>query len=391
MAVNQTKQFTLEEFTLFIRKASAKQIERLDLDQLPDDLPDDLIESAPYDVRKSLENLLFEANAQNMSINMEVESMFDEQVGMAFSLSKQTGKSRAHKLFNVKVKQLIEIHHASKQDPDLLKSGDTQEIRESLMSIYMELKRESGAFSHAQEHILRAQEINAEKRLAPVFQKALIALQEKFDSILKSLNVFTYVRVLEVNNTMSKIRDHITNMEEDIAKRKQDVAEKREKLKNLTGNFISRRRYAKMIDELQDAISNDLDEINRMEVVIVEDDLLDWLDVFVDAHMSKNVLQRTEKTIESAKALLFALLQKYCQLQEEGAKQVAMNPFSQVDPKQSIQYLLLSEKFILDYFLKKREMMTSWLGQAAEAKLGSLQNIENALLKELKSNAKLHK
>lgn len=388
--MSRLKQFTLEEFMLFIKNASSKQIERLDFEQLPDDLPDEILDAVPYDIKKTLESLMFEANARTMSINMEIENLFDEQIGTAFALSKQVGRSRANKLFNIKVKELIEQYNLQKESGNE-PSGNAAALRSELMGLHAELRQESSAFAHAQEHIKRALAHNQQSHLDFVFEKALAALQERLQSIMNSLNVFTYVRVLEVNNTMLKVYDEIQHQEEEIAKLKQDISEEREILKNLTGSFFSRRRHAQKIDELQDKISQQLDQVNRMEVVVVEDDLLDWLDVFVDANLSPDILERTQNTIDSAKSLLFSLLQKYCQLQESSAKQVAMNPFSQIDPEQSIRYLLLSEKFILDYFLKKKETLTTWLGKAAEAKMGSLKNIEQELLKELKSNARLAK
>lgn len=381
---------TLQEFTLFVRKASPAQIAKLRPEYLPEDIPDDLIEEAPYETRGAIENLLFEANAQHMNLQMEIEEEFGEQVSTAISLGKQDGHSRAHREFDSKVKTLVEIYNTSKTNPAVLKTETAEQLRTDLRGLALDLRQESGAFAHAQGHLHKANLDCTDQRFSKLFEKSAVAVKTKFDRIMKSMNVYTYVRVLEVANEMDYVRDHINGLENEVGMLKQDAAERREQLKNLTSSFIGRRRNAKRIEELQDEISNILDEINRKEVVISEEDMLDWLDVIVDANLSDTVVQKAEKTLGTAKITLFSLLQKYCILQESGARQVAQNPFSQIDPKQSIQYMLRSEKFILDYFLKKRDMMTVWLGDAAEAKLKALDGIEDKVLKELKKNSKLN-
>ena len=381
---------TLQEFTLFVRKASPTQIAKLRPEYLPEDIPDELLDEAPFETRGAIENLIFEANAQHMNLQMEVEEVFGEQVSTAISLAKQTGHSRAHREFDSKVKTLVEIYNTSKTNPQVLKTETAEQLRSDLRGLALDLRQESGAFAHAQGYLEKAMLNCTEQRYNKVFESSHKAVKTKFEKIMKSMNVYTYVRVLEVANEMDYIRDHINGLETQVGMLKQDASEKREQLKNLTSSFIGRRRNAKRIEELQEEISEILDEINRKEVVISEEDMLDWLDVIVDANLSDSVVQRAERTIGTAKITLFSLLQKYCILQESGARQVAQNPFSQIDPKQSIQYMLRSEKFILDYFLKKRDMMTIWLGDAAEAKLQALDGIEETVLKELKKNSKLN-
>ena len=64
------------------------------------------------------------------------------------------------------------------------------------------------------------------------------------------------------------------------------------------------------------------------------------------------------------------------------------NPFSQADPKKTIQFLLHSEQFILGYFARKKTSITAWLGGAAEDKIRDLGDIEGDLLAEMKKNKK---
>ncbi|EDY86492.1 hypothetical protein GP5015_602 [gamma proteobacterium HTCC5015] len=383
------RSLTLQEFEMFVRKATPPQIAKLRPEYLPEDIPDDIVEEAPYETRSAIENLIFEANALHLNLQMDLESEFGEQVSTALSLSRQEGRSRSHREFDAKVKTLVEIYASSKKNPEVLKTETATQLRHDLKSLALDIRQESGAFAHAQGHMQNALKDCADERYRGVMDKAIEALKIKFDKMMKSMNVFTYVRVLEVASEMSQVRDHINGLEQDVGMLKQDADEKRESLRTLTSSFISRHRHAKKIQELQADITEIIDEINRKEVVISEESLLDWLDVIVDANLSESVMERAAQTVGTARVTLFSLMQKYCILQEMGAQQVARNPFSQIDPEQSIQFMLRSEKFILDYFIKKRDAMATWLGDAAEAKLKALDNVETKVLKELKKNYKL--
>jgi len=80
------------------------------------------------------------------------------------------------------------------------------------------------------------------------------------------------------------------------------------------------------------------------------------------------------------------LLNAFCEQQEAAAKKIARNPFVQADPKQAIEYMLISERFILDYFAKKRAEVIEWLGNAADNRLQTLEGLEANLGIEMKRN-----
>ena len=71
--------------------------------------------------------------------------------------------------------------------------------------------------------------------------------------------------------------------------------------------------------------------------------------------------------------------------------QIARNPFLQVDAKQAIRFMLMSEQFILDYFSKKRNENTAWISDVAQVKIEDLDLLERDILAELKRSSRFMK
>ena len=286
---------------------------------------------------------------------------------------------------------MIELHAQSKADPGVLKTNLAESVRNKLRILILELKQESGACAHNQGYIAKACSDAVDKRHKVTLKKSYDALTKRLNTIMKSISVYAYVRVLEVTEEMNSVRTAITALENEVEKLTHEVEAKRKSLATLSSNFILRRKNALHIEKLRGEITRMIDDINRKEVVVSEESLLEWLDAIIDANFSNKVVKQAHKTTNLAKLSLFSLLQKYCMLQEANARRVARNPFSQIDPKQSIQYILFSEKFILDYFIKKRDYTVKWLGYAADAKLKELDKVEQGIMHELRISHKLAK
>ena len=146
------------------------------------------------------------------------------------------------------------------------------------------------------------------------------------------------------------------------------------------------KRKATLAEEeiVQKRIQELIAEINQAETVISENDLILWLDTIVEASLNKTSHTRVMKSLRTARISLYYLLNRFCKAQEESAIQIAQNPFIQVDPKEAIKFMLMSEKFILDYFTKKKNETTAWLSGAAENKIAELDELQKEILAELK-------
>ncbi|EDY87742.1 hypothetical protein GP5015_1231 [gamma proteobacterium HTCC5015] len=387
MAYTPEKKLSMAQFEALIHRATPKQLSRLAVRQLPDNIPDSLADEAPMEVRSVVEELIFEATAYQVNLQIELESQFGTDMLSAMALSQQSGDSRSHLLFKSRVRKMVDMYTRSKKDPRLLKSEDFLQLESEAKRLLEDLRQETGALAFAR-HTIEGNVLAAGPKFIGLFKEALSILTKRFQEIERTMNLYFYVSVMIAANEMNYVRDHIIHVEREASAIKIQVDEKRETLAQMQSNPISRRTKKALISEYQESITQMLAELKSYEVVISENKLLEWLDVVVEASLSAYVKKQAGSIIRTARLGLFGLLQKYCLLQEDSARQVARNPFSQVDPKKTIMYMLRSEQFILDYFAKKKERMTSWLGGAAQNRIDSLAVLERQLISEMRKNQK---
>lgn len=381
------RKLTMDQFSEFVRRATPNQIAKIHVDQLPENIPESLADSAPYETRHAIENLIFEANAYQINLAIELEAHFGPAINNALALAKQKGDSRSHLLFKRKVSALVALFNQSKKDPAILKSDSFNEMMLDVRRLLEDLRQESGALAHAR-HYIEQRLLNAGPKFLTIFKSAIKVLTKRFADIERSMNLFFYVSVMLSANEMNYVRDRIIDLERKGSSIKVRLEEQREQLRRLQGNAITRRTKKHLITELQTSITELLAELSKYEVMVSETDLLAWLDTVVEASMSGYVRKQAGSVVGTARLGLFGLLQKYCMLQEDSALQVARNPFSQIDPKKSIQYMIKSEQFILDYFSNKKSSITAWLGEAAQNRIDSLGVLEKQLMTEMRKNIK---
>lgn len=123
------------------------------------------------------------------------------------------------------------------------------------------------------------------------------------------------------------------------------------------------------------------------ETYISEDDLLNWLDVVVNASLHVPP-ERWDENARHARLLLFRLMNVYCLQQETAAQQVATSAFLRTDARGAIDFYLGSEQFILQYFSRKRQEVTQWVAGAAADRLGQLDRVRDAILSEYRRQAR---
>lgn len=139
----------------------------------------------------------------------------------------------------------------------------------------------------------------------------------------------------------------------------------------------------KQIEDNKERLSELHQRILSEDWVMSETQLMRWLDVLVDANL---YAPEQAQQLEQAREDMFFLLTAFCEQQEAAARSVARNPFVQADPQQAIQFMLMSERMILDYFARKRAEISEWLGSTAADRLQSLDGLEKQLILEMKQN-----
>ncbi|MEX0607181.1 MAG: hypothetical protein WD382_11470 [Halofilum sp. (in: g-proteobacteria)] len=140
-------------------------------------------------------------------------------------------------------------------------------------------------------------------------------------------------------------------------------------------------------ERLQQRIQELTQQLKDGEVVIAERDMTRWLDAVVDASLYIHG-SKAEQVLRDGRLQLFHLLNLFCAQQELAATQVAQNPFLQLDAEQAIEFLLVSERFIVQYFSRKRTDLTRWVGGEARRKLGELDTVQDHILGEYRRHRK---
>lgn len=379
--------WTADELRQFFAVASTEEIKQMNVAVLPEFLAGDMLAGLDGDEKIAAEELLFELNAFHVEQRHMIEQRFGEEVSSALDLAMQSTISSAHMQFKRRLKVLVDLYQKNR----LKKSREQEEIYrphiEALEEALGVIKDEMGAFARG-SFVLngRAQEVDGD--LKSRFKTNANHLENQYGPMQRSLNLYYYVRVIMSGNEMNRVRGESSSLDGKSRILQVQINACREELLRLQEAGRLNTQQKKRETDLKQQVSGFLEDLKGYEVLISETDLVGWLDVIVEASMSEYAKSKAKQAIRTGRLELFSLLQKYCELQEAAAKQIAQNPFSQADPKKTIQFLLQSEQFILGYFARKKTSITAWLGAAAEDKIKDLGDIEGDLLAEMKQNKK---
>ncbi|MEF8833797.1 MAG: hypothetical protein V5A42_02935 [Halofilum sp. (in: g-proteobacteria)] len=164
------------------------------------------------------------------------------------------------------------------------------------------------------------------------------------------------------------------------------VEEKLRTPRQLLRRLISPRVARQEREYLQRRLDTLIRKRDSIESFVSEDDLMHWLDVLVNASLHVPQDQWRERA-QRTRLLLYRLMNVYCLQQEMAAHHVAVRATPGVNARQAIGYYLKSERFILNYFARKRQEVTLWLSGAADEKLGRLDQVRDAILADYRRNA----
>jgi hypothetical protein len=375
----------IEIFRKMIGSLSPAELRALPPEKLPMHIPQDVIEDAPYEMQKILEDLVFSAEAHQMNERMAIESRFGIAAVDAVELSRQGGSSTLNRMFKGRIEKLQLLHtrwEASESQEDLRSLIDNIYQLDDLLP----LVREDGASitrscAVLQELIPRSEEFQV------TFAEAKQTLVSYLHVIDECLGEYFVVRLMVMGVELQRTATHVEGMDTESEQIDKDVRMIQRSIKNIINVQKIPENKISTHPEVQN-LQNQLAELQRQkestDVLISEKDLIEWLDLIVDASLSPTGQEKLDGRTKDMRMALFQLLVRYCKSQEDAARQVAKNPFSQSDPEQTIRFMLKSEEFVLDYFANKRRNLTEWLGEAAQKKMDSLQDIEDSMLSTMK-------
>ena len=377
----------LEIFRKMIGSLTPTELRALPPEKLPVHIPDEVIEEAPYELQKTLEDIVFSIEAHQMNERMEIESHFGIAAVDAVELSRQGGSNTLNRMFKGRIEKLQLLHtrwEASESHEDL--HSLIENIRQ--LDDLLPLVRDDGASITRSCAVLQELMPRAEA-FQTVFAEARQALVNYLHIIDECLGEYFVVRLMVMGVELQRTANHVEGMDSESEQVDKDMRMIQCSIQNIINvQKVPENRVGSHpeIQSLQDQLAELQRQKESTDVLISEKDLIEWLDLIVDASLSPTGQEKLDGRTKDMRMALFQLLVRYCKSQEDAARQVANNPFSQSDPEQTIRFMLKSEEFVLDYFANKRRNLTEWLGEAAQKKMDSLGDIEASMLTTMKGH-----
>jgi hypothetical protein len=383
--IGERQPLTLQQFVGLIKKLSPAKIALLPLELIPTNIPADVAELAPAASRAAVEDLLMSINSAHLKKRIADVENYGEIIVGAMDKAKTSCTSNTLRVFKNKILTLIELLQVCKKEDKAIPEQNLVNQLSSINNLLIDVRSESYSMVTTLD-TLCAVKPNCEqdtKRFDALIKRIKLAVTVTENTLAE----YYILRLKLLSKIISEKKKNIEAHEQISTESKKKLAILREELDKTKG-FWNRtiKRKATLAEEeiVQGRIQELIHDINQKETVISENDLILWLDTIVDASLNERSQARVAKSLRTARISLYYLLNRFCKGQEESAIQIAQNPFIQVDPEQAIRYMLMSEQFILDYFMKKKNEKTAWLSGAAENKIAELDILQKEILAELK-------
>jgi hypothetical protein len=382
---NKLKRLTLEQFIVLAKKLPADKISQIPLSMLPPNIPPDVTEKVPASSRSAVEDLLLSLNSFHLKNRMADVNNYGEAVVAAMDRVKVSCNSNTLRVFKNKILQLIKLLQDSKQENKKISEETLVNQIISINNLLLDVRSEHQTMITIADTLKQAKPVSEQDHVR--FNSLKNHLNKSIKATENTLAEYYILRLKLLANIINEKRKNIEQSEKltkDYREELYALQTELESTKTLWNRTIKRKATLEIEQQVQQRIQELIGEINQKEIIISENDLMLWLDTIVEASLNSTSQVRVTKSLRTARVSLYFLLNKFCKLQEDAAIQIAQNPFIQVDPKEAIKYVLMSEKFILDYFTKKKNETTAWLSGAAENKISELESLQKEILAELK-------
>lgn len=382
---------TLAALRELISKLQPEELAKLPVEKLPENIPEDVVEEAPFYSRSAVESLIMASNAYHLSVRMRLKDTLGNDVLEAVDHAHHAGTTATVRVFRNKLLELI----ARRQDAARGEgSADLNQYTahvKRLNDLLIDVRTEQSSTLRMIK--ILSTNVPEDPALRQAIERAQSKLMRAVNDVDQLLGQFFTVRLQLVRQEMSRKRTEIEAMHEKRETIRLRLIELNRQLQENSGGLLSRtlnRRHRKEEKEnVQANIIRLATDLKTSEVAISETDLAGWLDAVVDASLHLQAREYVRELLGQSRTLLYSLLNSYCIFQEDSARQIASNPFLQVDPQNAIRYVLKSEEFILKYFARKREQASAWLSDAAQIRIEDLDALERDLIHELRRSTRL--
>lgn len=378
------------------RTLSPRELSQLDISKLPAHIPPEALRGAPQKNREVLHDLMVELEAKRTHEHVEDLHYFGKEIATAFQKAESGRAPAKGNALGERLKELARQLHTWRKSRTLethtRNGANLEELHEQIDEVgenVVELRDEVADFNQA-EYILKhkAQEAGAARSR---ISDAIVRLREKTTPAKCRLSQYYSLRLSVCYQEMKDLRAKIeTSFEQqsDLDARVESLRNELESKQSIWKKAIRKYRSTDDYTQIQNQITCIVAEKRAREVIVPEESLQRWLDSIVDASLDTTSNKLSQKLLPTTRAMLYWLLSQYCHQQENSAKQIARNPFVQVNAEDAIQFLLLSEQFLLDYFMRRRTENPFWFSSAVEERRSALDGMLNNLMQELEQNLK---
>lgn len=376
---------SLPVFRRMLETLSVAELRRLPVESLPDEIPLDVIEAAPPGLRPVLEDLSFAVGSRELGRWSDDAERYGDDVAAALGQAdERRSQGRVEALARAAGELEGEWQQWSRRT-DVGARGFVERIARA-EPLAVEVRQQCGQLLQALERIDAA--IGTHGRTQRL-SEARARLEDDLGRGESALGGYFALNLAVARREMRLQRDHIevSAFEDEELGRRLDVLQQRlERSQSVLRRGLRPKTARRERERLQQRITELMNERDAREWVIAEADMTRWLDAVVDASLYGR--EQSEQVLRDGRLQLYQLLNLFCRQQEDAAKRIAQNPFMQLDPEQAIEFLLISERFIVGYFARKRNDLTRWLGGAAQQKLGELDGVQSGILDEYRRHRK---
>jgi hypothetical protein len=363
-----------------VRTLSSEQLAKLPIDKLPEDVPEVIYTIGTPEKNAVLEDLLIRRDSERMNRQVADMEQYGKEVADAFHLAESNRLPPLVIEFAREVQSLLQL---VEQPNDSAADAKIAEKTLQLKELMSRIAR--SPLLTAEQTLMQIRDDQSTAVCEQRIERALRRLEDKLAPASLAIAKYQELRVSLAHKEMSALRKRVKKesaqqeiLQEEIDALNKDLQQQRTFFSRALGKYHSSGQYTETQDQIKQLIARK----KMSEVPIDDKNLVDWLDAIVEASLCNS----KQTGVHASRVLLLSLLELYCRQQEESAMQIAQNPFSQIDPKQAIKFILASEQFILDYFSKKQEEGTTLFRSTAESRRERLDVIMDGLIKELKRN-----
>lgn len=379
-----TTRMSLQEFVNFVRSRPLADVAALNGEQLPDNLPAEMVRNAPMPLRGVLEKMAFDIGVRELREQQIFEQTFGVAASRAIDLAQDNETSIALAQLQQKIQDLAPAlsNWRQKKMTHYAMGQAMTPLREAVIEI-QSLRARIARASLLLSDCEKLPDATSRPELSTKIQKNIALLNDKARKIDQALGAFHSLHLEIIAEEMAEKHRQINTSDlnkKELFMQIEALEEVIRRPPSLSEKLMPWAR-SKQIEDNKQRLSDLHQRILSEDWVMGENQLMRWLDVLVDAS-----LYAPEKAplLEAARNDLNQLLQAFCEQQEAAARNVARNPFVQANPEQAIQFMLMSERMILDYFARKRAELAEWLGNAANDRLSALNSLEKQLISEMK-------